>query len=81
MQQFHELLEQGTAKLRSSTCSSSQDGELRKQLEVKLLAEKGRVTCKMGGKEYIFLLHILLELKEGEILIKLKISKISSRIK
>ncbi|XP_015168436.1 uncharacterized protein [Solanum tuberosum] len=45
-QQFYELLSsKARPKLRSSTCSLSQDGELRKQLEAKLLAaEKKRLS-------------------------------------
>ncbi|XP_009791140.1 uncharacterized protein [Nicotiana sylvestris] len=45
-QQFYELLaSKARPKLRSSTCSISQDGELRKQLEAKLLAaEKKRLS-------------------------------------
>ncbi|XP_010322777.1 uncharacterized protein [Solanum lycopersicum] len=45
-QQFYELLSsKARPKLRLSTCSFSQDGELRKQLEAKLLAaEKKRLS-------------------------------------
>ncbi|CAN4098006.1 unnamed protein product [Withania somnifera] len=45
-QQLYELLSsKARPKLRSSTCSLSQDGELRKQLEAKLLAaEKKRLS-------------------------------------
>ncbi|KAH0664254.1 hypothetical protein KY284_029185 [Solanum tuberosum] len=45
-QQFYELLSsKARPKLRSSTCSLSRDGELRKQLEAKLLAaEKKRLS-------------------------------------
>ncbi|XP_059299444.1 uncharacterized protein LOC132052096 isoform X2 [Lycium ferocissimum] len=45
-QQFYELLSnKARPKFRSSTCSLSQDGELRKQLEAKLLAaEKKRLS-------------------------------------
>lgn len=45
-QKFYELLSsKARPKLRSSTCSLSQDGELRKQLEAKLLAaEKKRLS-------------------------------------